>query len=209
MGVGLVVAVITTFAAAHGTPPGSAETKVFHWLNDPEAVLGAVLAITAPLLRPIPLAVIIGVAVVLVAITHRRAALPILASAALAGLLAYVLDHVLKALADRGRPPAYLADVLTHGYPVEPRGSGFPSSHTAVSVAVVVGIWPFLPRVWRIVAVVVVVLIGLDRIYVGAHLPLDVLGGAAVGLMAGGAVVAAGQVWRRVRRSRPKTSPAS
>ena len=32
------------------------------------------------------------------------------------------------------------------------------------------------------------VLVGLLRIYVGAHLPLDILGGAALGLAAGGAV---------------------
>ena len=59
-----------------------------------------------------------------------------------APILAYLIDHVVKLVVDRGRPPAYLSDVLFHAYPTDPRGTGYPSSHTAVTVAVVVGAWP-------------------------------------------------------------------
>ncbi len=105
----------------------------------------------------------------------------------------------MKLVVDRGRPPAYLSDVLFHGYPTDPRGTGYPSSHTAVTVAVVVGAWPWLNRPWRVGGVVAAAAIGLNRMYVGAHFPLDVLGGVAVGLVSGGIVlVVALQLPRRI-----------
>ena len=48
--------------------------------------------------------------------------------------------------------------------------------------------WPWLGRRGRIVVAVLVTVVCLSRVYVGAHLPLDVVGGAALGLAVGGAV---------------------
>ena len=62
--------------------------------------------------------------------------------------------NIVKEIVDRGRPPAYLTDVLVHGYPTDPRNTGYPSSHTAVAVAVVVGAWPWLNGPWRVCGVV-------------------------------------------------------
>jgi membrane-associated phospholipid phosphatase len=39
-----------------------------------------------------------------------------------------------------------------------------------------------LPRRWGVVAFVLAILNAVARVYLGAHNPLDVLGGAAVGL---------------------------
>ena len=108
-----------------------------------------------------------------------------------------------KLLVDRGRPPVYLSDVLFHGYPTNPRGTGYPSSHTAVAVAIVIGAWPWLDRRWRVMGVLIAVLIGLNRMYVGAHFPLDILGGAAVGFVAGGVVLVVAQ------RLQSRSAPAS
>jgi undecaprenyl-diphosphatase len=201
--VGAAVFVVASWLASRGAP-GSVEVALFRRLNDPGPVLNVLLAVTAPLLRPIPLTLGVVVVVVVVLIVRRAQALPMLLTAAAAGALAYLVDHLAKALVDRGRPPAHLAGVLTHGYPVDPRGSGYPSSHTAVAVAVVVGAWPWLSTPWRIVAAAVALTIGLDRIYVGAHLPLDVVGGAAIGLMCGSAAVA---IQQRLRR--PSESPTA
>jgi undecaprenyl-diphosphatase len=44
---------------------------------------------------------------------------------------------------------------------------------------------PHLRRPWNWVALGAAVAVGLARIYVGVHLPLDVLGGAACGLLSG------------------------
>ena len=186
--VGLMGLVLTAPIAMAGAP-GSAEIAVFRWFNDPPRLIGAVTALVNPLLRPVGLAVLIVAAVVLLALTRRAVFWRLITSAIAAGILAYLVDNALKLIVDRGRPPEYLSDVLFHGYPTNPRGSGYPSSHVAVAVAVVVGAWPWLDRRWRVGGVIAAVMIGLNRMYVGAHLPLDIVGGAAVGLMCGGIVV--------------------
>ena len=172
---------------------------MFRWFNDPPRALGAVLGLVNPLLRPVGLALLSVAVLVLLLRTRRDVFRPLVISAAAAGLLAFLVDNIVKLVIDRGRPPAYLSDVLFHGYPIDPRGTGYPSSHTAVIVAVVVGAWPWLNRPWRVGGVMFAAAIGLDRMYVGAHFPLDILGGVALGLVAGGIVLLVGQ--RLSRRS--------
>jgi undecaprenyl-diphosphatase len=67
----------------------------------------------------------------------------------------------------------------------------FPSSHTAITVAVVIALVPFLPRVLAWVAVAYAVLVGWSRVYLGVHYPLDILGGAGIGIAVGGAILLA------------------
>lgn len=62
----------------------------------------------------------------------------------------------------------------------------FPSMHATVSFAFAAGIclWCALGRYakfWKILAWSVAVLMGWSRIYIGVHLPFDVLGGLVVG----------------------------
>jgi membrane-associated phospholipid phosphatase len=177
--------VVVTIPVAVGGPPGSVEVSVFRWFNDPPRVVDAWLGLIEPLLRPVGLLLVVVGLVVLVIATRRDICRPLLVSAASAAGLAYVLDHLLKLLVGRGRPPEYLDGVLLHGYPVDPRGSGFPSSHMAVAIAILTGVWPWLDPPWRVAGVAFVSAIGLDRIYVGAHFPLDVVAGIGVGLLAG------------------------
>jgi undecaprenyl-diphosphatase len=57
----------------------------------------------------------------------------------------------------------------------------FPSGHAASAVAAAVT----LARLWpngRLVLWLLAVLVAVSRIYVGVHYPLDVLGGAVLGL---------------------------
>ena len=65
-------------------------------------------------------------------------------------------------------------------------GTSFPSSHAAVAVAVVIALLPFVPRPIGIAAIAYSVLVGWSRVYLGVHYPLDVLGGAGIGLAVGG-----------------------
>jgi len=185
--VGLVGLAVTTVAASTGSP-SSAEVAVFRWFNDPPRVLGGVTALINPVLRPVGLTVFIVVVVVLLFVSRRDVFWALITHAAGAGILAYLMANALKGVVDRGRPPAYLSDVLVHGYPTDPRGSGYPSSHTAVAIAVVVGAWPWLNLPWKIGGVATAAAIALNRMYVGAHFPLDVVGGIAVGLVSGGLV---------------------
>jgi PAP2 superfamily/Lipopolysaccharide kinase (Kdo/WaaP) family len=67
-------------------------------------------------------------------------------------------------------------------------GLGFVSGHAAVAVAIATLVAPYLGRRARWVAVAVAVGVCVSRMYVGAHLPLDVVGGAALGWAAGSLV---------------------
>jgi len=50
-----------------------------------------------------------------------------------------------------------------------------------IALALAVAAWPELPVSARFTSLVLVPTVGLSRIYVGAHLPLDVVGGFALG----------------------------
>lgn len=57
---------------------------------------------------------------------------------------------------------------------------GFPSIHAVIAAAVTAGIW-LVNRKLGVVAVVAAVVLAFARVYVGAHYPLDVLAGLALG----------------------------
>jgi undecaprenyl-diphosphatase len=46
-------------------------------------------------------------------------------------------------------------------------------------------VFVLLPARWRWIPVVLAVLVALARVFVGVHFPLDVLGGAALGVAVG------------------------
>ena len=96
------------------------------------------------------------------------------------GLSAYLLAIVGKQGIGRGRPGTILEDV--HLRDVHTSGLGFPSGHAAVSAALIVAALPYLPRRWRAPVVVFPVFMAFARVYVGAHLPLDVVSGASIGI---------------------------
>lgn len=104
----------------------------------------------------------------------------------LAGALAYAGAKVVKQFVTRGRPSTLIDDVETHGTAAE--GLGFVSGHAAVAVALAVVAFVYLgPRArWAVVALAAFVCVA--RVYVGAHLPLDVVGGAALGVAVGAGV---------------------
>jgi undecaprenyl-diphosphatase len=106
--------------------------------------------------------------------------------AVVAGLTAWELAKVVKNHVQRGRP-VHVFD----GY--EPRqgtpldGLGFPSGHSAVAFALATAVAPSLPRRLRPAVFGLAATVGFARISVGAHLPLDVVGGAALGIALGAA----------------------
>jgi undecaprenyl-diphosphatase len=108
---------------------------------------------------------------------------------AAAGLGCYFLALVVKAQVQRGRPsqyPQYLPDVHVRGPTAT--GLGYISGHAAVAVALASVASPYLGRRARRIAWALAIAVCLSRMYVGAHLPLDVIGGAAVGWGVGAAV---------------------
>lgn len=119
--------------------------------------------------------------VALVALIARRYRLA--ATLAVAGLSTYVLAKVVKHFVERGRPDTLVSDVNIHG--AASHGLGFVSGHMAVICALTVAAWPYFGRPVRVAMVTLAAVVGLLRIYVGAHLPLDVVGGAALGVGCG------------------------
>ena len=61
------------------------------------------------------------------------------------------------------------------------------SAATAIAFLAMVTV-PYLPRRWQWVPWTVALVVCWARIYVGAHLPLDVVGGAALGIATGAAM---------------------
>jgi membrane-associated phospholipid phosphatase len=123
-------------------------------------------------------------AAVLAALAFRRFRLAI--GLALAGVGVYALAKVVKHFVLRGRPDTLLDDVIVRG--AAPHGLGFVSGHIAVVTALALVAAPWLPRWGRWAVVAAAVLVFLTRMYVGAHLPLDMVGGAGLGLAVGGLV---------------------
>jgi len=102
------------------------------------------------------------------------------------GAATYLLAKVVKGIVVRGRPDDLLADVVIRG--AEAHGRGFVSGHAAVAIALVAVAWPRLGPRGRVLCAVLAAAVCLSRVYVGAHLPLDVVGGAGLGLAVAGLV---------------------
>jgi len=185
---GLMLVVIAGSAWLATRPgAGDAQAGVVTWLNHPPQPLAAVLAVTNPFFRPLSLTVVAVVLVGWVLLTAGSAwARREVLRATLAGLvLAEAMAQILKRSGHQPRPSAAIPGLDMHGYPKDPLGYAYPSAHTAVAVALVSALWPWMSRPQRIAGVAVAVLIALNRIYIGAHWPLDVVGGAAIGLLSG------------------------
>lgn len=95
---------------------------------------------------------------------------------------------LVKPLVGRGRPARHLAGVRVRGK--QQSGLGFPSGHAAVSLTVaIIGSRAVSPRAAAALYAASTVTASA-RMYVGAHLPLDVMGGVGLGLVTGGITVA-------------------
>jgi membrane-associated phospholipid phosphatase len=153
------------------------ETFVFRVVNDhtvlPFIVVWTVMQLGNMLAVPVAAAV--------AALMRRyRLALGMLVG----GLTTYYLAKVVKDIVPRGRPAELLDAVQIRG--AEPHGRGFVSGHAGVVTLLAVLAWPYLGRRARIAVAVAAAAVLLSRIYVGAHLPLDMVGGAALGLTVAG-----------------------
>ena len=105
---------------------------------------------------------------------------------AVAAGAARLLTHVAKAIADRPRPYEVMADAVLRQQPAH--GTSFPSTHTAVTLAIVIALVPFLARPLAAAGIGYAVLPGWSRVYLGVHYPLDILAGAAIGMAAAGVI---------------------
>jgi membrane-associated phospholipid phosphatase len=103
---------------------------------------------------------------------------------AVAGSVAYFTARLIKRTVRRQRPRHLLDNVLVRGGFAT--GLGFPSGHAAVASALSTAAAPHLPSWLRWVTRAVAWIVALSRIYVGVHLPNDVIAGTAMGWLVGG-----------------------
>jgi membrane-associated phospholipid phosphatase len=91
----------------------------------------------------------------------------------------FFVDLILKPLINRPRPFDVLTNVITI-LPL-PQNASFPSSQTAVAATVITACVLLLPGKWKYPLWLWLIIVGLDRIYMGHHYPSDVIAGFALG----------------------------
>lgn len=181
MGFATVVFLLTVLVVERGRL-SITERDVFRLVNDlPDALYGPIWVVMqmGNLFAPI----VVG-AVVILATRRVRLGLAI----ATAGTTTWLVAKYVKQFVDRGRPAAFLDDLL-HGPTTS--GLGFVSGHAAVAAAIAAAASPYLPRRPRRVVWALAWIVGFGRVYTGSHLPLDIVGGVAVGWFVGSLVHAA------------------
>jgi undecaprenyl-diphosphatase len=174
-----LVVLLTTMLVAR-TELASLEAAIFRAVNDLPQGLNTVVW---PFMQYGTFITIPALAVIAFLSRRFRLALAI----ALAGVGVYMVTLVVKSVVDRGRPAAILTAVEER----EVFGAdslGFPSGHAAVAAALTVVVAAHLSVRWLYAALAVGAVVLFGRMYVGAHLPLDIIGGAALGAIAGSMV---------------------
>jgi membrane-associated phospholipid phosphatase len=173
----LLVASLAVFAgcavvAADGRV-GPIERAAFHAVNGlPEGLYGPMLAFQYLGVLAMPLVVAVG------ALALRRWRLAV--ALVLVVPLKLATERLVKLLVQRERPGTTVPDAILRG--VHPGGLSFVSGHAIITFAIAGLLGLVLPRRWAVVAFVLATLNGVARVYLGAHNPLDVVGGAAIGL---------------------------
>jgi membrane-associated phospholipid phosphatase len=115
-----------------------------------------------------------------------------------AAVLATLWVHGLKPAVDVPRPPAVLAlDVFNTIGPRHSAANSFPSGHAAAIMTLAATLILIAQRrIWFLVLFPVAVLIGLSRVVVGVHWPLDVVAGIFGAWLAAVVAIHVAQRWR-------------
>jgi len=113
---------------------------------------------------------------------------------ALGLVLAWLGVAMLKLIVDSPRPMAALPDLVR--IIGEPELQyGFPSGHAAYAMLAAASLWPLAARRFRTLLVAWLAWVAWSRIAVGAHFPVDVIGGFLIGWLAAWIACSSGTRW--------------
>jgi undecaprenyl-diphosphatase len=181
-GVALGVVLATSITASSGEV-GQLEADAFHAINDRSDAWEPVMYVFQ-LGGLVALPALVAVAAL---VLHRRR---LAATLLLLIPLKLLIEHVvIKQLVERRRP---FASVCAYDHTcarfrgdVPLDGLSYISGHAVIAFGMATLLWPYLSPRWRALVVVLAALNSVARVYLGAHAPLDVLGGAATGVALG------------------------
>lgn len=151
------------------------EERVFRWANGADDRLR--LPVRA-IMQAGTFATVPAVAVVAFLAGRRRLALTVLA----AGTAAWYGAKIAKPLGGRDRPRGVLGDDVRIREGIE-GDLGWVSGHTCVATTTAFVLAEELPGWTRPPLAAIVAITGFGRMYVGAHLPHDLVGGVGLGMM--------------------------
>ncbi len=170
------VSLLALASAAHFARPGSVGVREERWFRRLNASVGAAEPAVWGVMQ---LGNGLASAAAPLYVRARGASWQNAARVGLAGFGGWQLAKAVKVAIPRERPARLLDDVaLRDG---DPGGRGFVSGHATVAMSIAVASAPLLAPVERAVVLVAAAVVAGARVHVGAHLPLDVLGGLALG----------------------------
>lgn len=175
LAMGFVLFIVSWYIIAGGNI-SSVEESIFRQFNNWPAALGTIFHVITYLGS---LYVLLAVCLALSIFKKYYLTLQVF----IAGFSAWCVASLIKFSEIRMRP----YDLLNNVKLLEPRDltAGFPSAHTALITAVVVVLFTKSNRKLYWVLTVAVVLVGISRMVVGMHAPIDITAGVGIGLMLG------------------------
>lgn len=180
---GILSVIVFILSSLQATSQGlfdSVERPIFEYFNNlPNALDGVMYAVTQ---FGGAGSIVLWMAVAWLLI-NRRAALTV----AGAGMASWYIAKFFKVLIGRGRPEALLENLNLFA-DKSLGGFGFPSGHASFVAACTAALYFQVERKYRKYLILVAMLVGISRMYLGAHFPLDIVGGWALGILIGSLV---------------------